>query len=188
MGGLTDFTSTSLGYVIAIVLPGFSALYAASLFTDSLGPISHEVEASAVGLGLFLILLLTAMTVGLVLGAIRWIVYEKGICRSEVLGNTGFAKLDSSERLATFRMLIDEQYRYHQFFGAISLVFPFIAIKLSLLHASHLASWQLVLASLACGAIEMILILGAKDSFARCVVRQSQLLGEDQPPGGTSPP
>jgi hypothetical protein len=41
---LTNFTSTSLGYIVAFLLPGISAIYAASLYSH---PLRHQVDKLA---------------------------------------------------------------------------------------------------------------------------------------------
>jgi hypothetical protein len=88
-----------------------------------------------------------------------------------------FTGFDDPDKLATFRMLVDELYRYHQFFGGMALVFPFIACSFGLRHAADLAEWQLVLGSLVGLAVEATLIWVAIDSLNKCIIRQGNLLG-----------
>ena len=78
---LTNFTSTSLGYVMAFLLPGISAIYAASMYSH---PLRHQVDklaSSGSGAWLFLLGLLASLIVGLLLLPIRAVVYEEVISR-----------------------------------------------------------------------------------------------------------
>ena len=55
------------------------------------------------------------------------VVYEEAICRVTRVGNLkpeDFKVLYQDGKLPAFRAAVDENYRYHQFWGAMSLIFP----------------------------------------------------------------
>src|SRR4051812_1002765 len=113
-----DLTPTVFGYVIAYLLPGLSALLVLALMFDPIADLLKSFGNAQSTVGLFFFVLLISLLLGMQLTACRWFLFEKLIYNKLALTATELSVLRSAELAASFRLLIDEAYRYHQFFGA----------------------------------------------------------------------
>lgn len=57
---------------------------------------------------------------------IRYLVFERGICRSDRLTPADFSRLADQTTYLSFRAAVDENYRYHQFWG--NMTFGLLAL------------------------------------------------------------
>src|SRR2546423_168178 len=121
---MTDVTSTSFGLIIAYLLPGLSGFYAASYWSAKVADLFGKFLTAESNGGRFLIVVLVSLVVGLELSVFRFLVFEKWICRKDCLKPDEFGALRQDALLAAFRAAVDEHYRYHQFWGAMSVVIP----------------------------------------------------------------
>jgi hypothetical protein len=173
---LTNFSSTSLGYLMAYFLPGFASLYAVSLHTRALAPIASKFAQSQAGLGLFLVATLAALGAGLIVSSARWLLFEQFICRAATSRKNALTNLKDSNVLTTFRMIVDEKYRYHQFYGAMALVVPWIAWAYCSDVATHASTRSIGLAAAAAAVLELLLVAGAVDTYSKYVTVWNQVL------------
>jgi hypothetical protein len=67
------------------------------------------------------LVLLAGLMVGLVINAIRAILFENLICRKIGYEAHFFQKIGAADRIVTFRVFVDEHLRYHQFYGGIAI-------------------------------------------------------------------
>ncbi|MGA2904439.1 MAG: hypothetical protein ABSD98_11445, partial [Candidatus Korobacteraceae bacterium] len=118
---LTDLTSTSFGYLIAFLLPGLVFFYGLGLWYPTLFPVLRASGSADVAIGPSVIFLLGCLTAGVLLAAIRWFVYERVICRSKKFDGDHFLRLSTPDKLSSFKAVVDEHYRYHQFYGSVSI-------------------------------------------------------------------
>ncbi|MFZ0796231.1 MAG: hypothetical protein WCA13_09500 [Terriglobales bacterium] len=120
---MKDVTSTSFGYLIAFLLPGIVALYGLGYWSTGV----HDYLLLKPGanpealLGPSLLFVLTALTVGLVVNAIRSWVFETLLCGDAKYAENFFARLGTGDKMLHFRVLVDEHFRYHQFYGGICI-------------------------------------------------------------------
>lgn len=125
---LTTFTSTSIGYLISLVLPGLTAIYAASFYSPTVARVLHRLTTTESSFGLFLLILLVSMTISLVLMPASDLAYSKAVNRMwrirPELTDDQRARLSKADVMQSWRALVDEQFRYFQFWGASSIVFP----------------------------------------------------------------
>jgi hypothetical protein len=144
---MKDVTSTSFGFLIAYLLPGLVALYAFSLWVD---PIQSQLKVfltANANVGLFLLVVLAAITLGLQVTAVRWVVFELVffVLFELVFGwklrlsKSDFSNLGEPGKLEAFRAATDEHYRYHQFWGGMTIVLPLL--YLGLRSSSSYSSW-----------------------------------------------
>jgi hypothetical protein len=123
---MKDLTSTPFGLIIAYLLPGVGGLYGLSYFSTELhGLLSRSFTVES-NVGLVLILACVALAVGMQVNVLRWILFQKIICRREQLGAEDFKKLGSVVKVVDFRAAVDEYYRYHQFYGGVTIVLPIL--------------------------------------------------------------
>jgi len=121
---MTDITSTSFGLTIAYLLPGLTALVSLSFWSTTVLQIFQTFLTGQSSVGLFLMVVLTALTIGLLITVVRWALFERWFCRSVRLQPADFASLGSKDKLEGFRAAVDEHYRYHQFWGGMTVALP----------------------------------------------------------------
>jgi hypothetical protein len=166
---LTTFTSTSIGYVISLVLPGMTAIFTASLYSPTIARTLHNFDATGSGFGLFLVVLLASMTVSLVLMPIADLIYARWLnallsIRSP-LTDAQRARLSDPKVLQSWRALVDEQFRFFQFWGAISIVIPFLTGGIA--RHSSASDFRLGLLAAAGALVESIVVFAAIEALRR---------------------
>jgi hypothetical protein len=120
---MKDVTSTSFGLVIAFLLPGLSALACLPFWSADSKSLLQEFVKAPNNVGLFLLVLLAGLACGLQVSVLRWVLFEKILCRKHKLDLHKFQNL-KEEKLEAFRAAADEHYRYHQFWGGTAIVLP----------------------------------------------------------------
>jgi hypothetical protein len=121
---LKDVTPSIFGLVVAYILPGLGSLFSIALFYDPASEMLGAFNRAESTVGLFFFVIVISLLLGMQLTAIRWLVFEKWIYRRIAFRPEEFAALRDEGVANTFRLLIDEAYRYHQFFGAQVFVIP----------------------------------------------------------------
>jgi hypothetical protein len=117
---MKDLTSTSFGYLIAYLLPGLFGVYGLSYWCSTVRRFVAPTFRDA-GLGPSIIFLLAVLGVGLCINAFRHLVFEQLLCRKHTFPDEVFTKLVLHNRLAAFKTVVDEHYRYHQFYGGLAV-------------------------------------------------------------------
>jgi hypothetical protein len=168
-----DVTSTSFGLVIAFLLPGIVALFSLTFWFESAADAFHTFLTAASNVGLFIFLLLGALTLGVVASAVRWIVYEKLLALTPRIYDQKLTPAESGriferDRFAAFRASIDETYRYHQFFGGMTITAPALFIGwLSSLDYDRVIGSALILGFLGVESILVVAAISARRSWLR---------------------
>lgn len=154
---MKDVTVTSFGLVIAYLLPGVTALYSLGFWFPGIHPLFQIFLTTQSNVGLFVIVVLVSLAVGLIVHGMRAVLYEYIFCKKETrFDHSHFRKLTSVGRAEAFRSLVDEMYRYHQWWGGLSIIWPFFVYgffseqKVGL--AEHLTLWT------AAGTLEIIFV------------------------------
>jgi hypothetical protein len=172
---MKDLTSTSFGYVIAFLLPGIVCVYGFTFLSDNIRSLLQPTLSGSATFISGLIALLAALTVGLLISGVRFLIFEKLLCRKHRLDAGTFERLVSSERFSVFKAVVDEHYRYHQFWGGffIALIPLYIGWLLQQGESpSHLAICSTVLPFI---AIELLAAYCAYDSYRKYVARSNDL-------------
>ena len=136
---MKDVTTTSFGLIIAYLLPGLVGLYSFTFWSSPLRSVSHTFLSAQSDLGLSLMVLAAAVVVGLQLNVLRFFFYERVLCRTKRISPQVFVKLNASTRLTAFTTVIEENFRYHQFFGSMTLLLPILYAGLLKYLNSYLA-------------------------------------------------
>jgi hypothetical protein len=121
-----DVTSTSFGLFIAFLLPGLVGLFAVSFWFPIMRSLFTTFLTAESNVGLFFLVILASVVIGLEVTVIRWVLFEELLCRPSRLRPEDFANLDSESKLTAFRACVDEHYRYHQFWGGMTIVIPIL--------------------------------------------------------------
>jgi hypothetical protein len=173
---MKDLTSTSFGYVIAFLLPGLLGLYALSYWSGGVRELLQPALKADATVGPSVILLLIALGVGLWIAAVRFFVFERFLCRKHSFPVDMFAKLTAEDKLGSFKAVVDEHYRYHQFYGgcAVALVVLYAGWVRTQVHTDR--CWRLILVTLGFLVFEGLLISTASDSFLKYISRGTTIV------------
>lgn len=127
---MADIGSTTFGFVVAYLLPGLSASIAAALWFRPIARIFEAVIAQQ-NLALGALGAALAITAGIFLTLFRALIFEEWLYKDDRLAAEEQSKLaDDEQTFRVFRSLVDGLYRYHQFWGAMVLVLPFLVAGL----------------------------------------------------------
>ena len=155
---MKDVTITSFGLVIAYLLPGLLGLYGLSFWSAALRTTFGTFMTVESNVGLFLIVVLASLMVGMFANGIRWVVCEVWCARWCQMEAAVYANLSGERKLGAYRAAIDEWYRYHQWWGGAAVVAPLCyvgwiispdASRLSPVHKAVLSSAFMALEGLA---------------------------------------
>ena len=128
---MSELSAKNFGLLIAYVLPGFVALWGISHFSPTVDSWITSSQQGAPTIGGFLYVTLASLVAGLTVSAIRWAVIDT------LHHATGlkppqweFANLD--DRLQGFHGLVENHYRYYQFYanGLVALIIAVIRTAL----------------------------------------------------------
>ena len=125
--------------------------------------------------GSFLFVFLLSLALGMQLNVIRWLLFERVICRKWRLSSEDFVTLSQDGRLTAFHTARDENFRYHQFYGAMTILVPFLAFGLmreAIVYTS-LTFWCYIVAF---GFIEFSTGFAAREAYKRYVERSRAIL------------
>ena len=181
---MKDVTSTSFGYIIAFLLPGLAALYTLGLWSETIAEILRTFLTSASNIGLFLLVTATALGLGLLVTVLRWFVFERWLCRDDSSTSADSNQLAIEGKLTAFRAATDEQYRYHQFFGGITVVLPFLYLGWLVHYWSETSVLLKLLSVLLFLIMEYGIAVGAIHAYERYVKLTEDLLRKDTPAVG----
>jgi hypothetical protein len=171
---MKDLTSTSFGYIIAFLLPGLSGLYALSYWSPGVKELLQPALRADATVGPSLILILVALGIGLFVSGLRFFMFEKFLCRAHHFPRDMFKRLAGENKLVSFRAVVDEHYRYHQFYGGC--VVSTAVLYFGWLRSNARLSSGLLWITLLFLAFEAVLIRIATDAFVRYVERGNIVL------------
>jgi hypothetical protein len=172
---MKDVTSTSFGLVIAFLLPGLACFYGLSFWSPRLREVLHKFLTADANAGLFFLVLLSALSLGLLLTPFRYYLYEYFQRQDDQLDPSEFHRLGQGEKLAAFRAAVDEHYRYHQFWGGMSLALP-IMYSGWLRDSWASSSPTIALSFLLFGVLELATGLAAYDAFKKYITRARSIM------------
>jgi hypothetical protein len=173
---MKDVTSTSFGLVIAYLLPGLMALYALSYFSAPVHSLFATFLQAQSNVGLFLLVTLAALAVGLQVSIVRSLIFQYWLCRKWSLSAEDFATLAAEGRLTAFRAAVDEHLRYHQFWGGMVVAMP-ILFGRWIFDQPTWSSDQIVLV-LTFLALEAVTVWAAWQAYVAYVERSKAILKE----------
>lgn len=181
---MKDLTSTTFGYLIGFLLPGVFGLFALSAWFPEAGVILQPVMKADASIGPSVAFLLIAVGMGMCLNAIRWLVFEKWICKAHQLPPNMFTLLTKENALTAFKSVVDEHYRYHQFYGCCAVA-AFV-LFVGWLHKNFVQDWRILWVIVGFVAVELVLGYAGADTFEKYVKRASIVL--NSPTEGVAPP
>ena len=172
-----EVSGKNFGLLIAFVLPGFVSLWGVSHFSPTLRAwllASSVASGDSASVGGFLYVTLASVVAGLTASTIRWVIVDR---LHEVTGIRRPAWDDSrlQECLGAFEALIDNHYRYYQFYANMLVVMLFLFAARLVVAGRPIAD----LDPLDCGilAVACIYWAGSRDTLRKYYSRAEVLLG-----------
>jgi hypothetical protein len=169
---MPDISSTFFGFTIAFLAPGMVGLFSLKYWFASVNQAFHTILTAKANAGLFLFVILAALVLGLVVSAIRWVLFEvilERLAKSWVgdppTEDQMEGKFDPAH-LAALRAAVDETYRYHQLYGGLAITFPALFVGWLRTHGNW-STCQLVLLWVGFTVLELLMIAGALDARRR---------------------
>lgn len=169
---MEELTARNFGLAIAYLIPGFVALC-------GVGTMSPAVHAWLVGspepsVGGFLYVTLRSAAAGMTISAVRWAIIDS------LLHRTGLSRpvWDDSklaEKLSAVEFLVENYYRYYQFYAntLVAMTFWYAAWRLS--SASHTTPFGWV--DFGVLFIGVVFLAGSRDTLRKYYERATLLLG-----------
>jgi hypothetical protein len=157
MKDIRDVTSTTFGLIIAYLLPGLTAFYSLSFFSVRIRNWFDHIFAGDASGGLILFMIFGAIVIGLQLSAVRWLIFEEIICRDCRFDATALSAISDAGRFAAYRLFMDEQLRYHQFWGAMSVAQPVLFYGWIMTQQGHtVLTWLSILLATLCEGMTIV--------------------------------
>lgn len=148
-------------------------MFAISFFAPPVHQLFLQFIEAESNVGRFLLMILCSLVVGLEVSVVRWIVFEQILCRKYKRDKSIYRHLSTDSKLSAFRAAVDEYYRYHQFWGGMAVVTPFIAWGLVSQTSKAPAHW---LAG-TFAVLEIINISGGWSAYKNYIDSANKILG-----------
>jgi len=174
---MKDITSTTFGLLIAFFLPGLACFYGLGSWSIAIKNMFDTFLTAQSNIGLFFLVFAGAVIISLELTLLRWILFELLLCKSIKFDPNDFHELGKDEKkLAAFRAVAEEHYRYHQFWGGMFFAIPVFYIGWLLQIWLTLGCLYKVSLIVALVLIEFITACGALKAFKNYITRGKQIL------------
>ena len=171
-----ELTSTSFGYVIAFILPGLLGLYGLALWFSGIDTLLKPALSPETTIGPSFFLLFCALTLGLLLSSARYFVFELWLCKAHKFPGTMFRELRKNGNLIAFTAVVEQHYRYHQFYGGCSLAMFILFPRWMCNHWSELGclkGWGFIAFF---ALFQAMVIQSARDAFIKYVTRGNEIV------------
>lgn len=179
--GVKDVTVTSFGLIIAYLLPGLIGLYGLSFWSKTLQQTFSTFLTSESNIGLFLIVVLASLAIGLLANGLRWLFFEMVFFKKHRTQSSFHKALSGERKLAAYRVVIDETYRYHQWWGGAAFVIPIGYVGWVVESWPTVSVQQQSLITILFVCLEVLCFAAASHLWVGTVVKLTNVLGE----GGT---
>jgi hypothetical protein len=174
---MKDITSTSFGLLIAFFLPGLAGFYGLAFWSPTVKNVFDTFLTAESNVGLFFLVFAGAVIIGLQVTLLRWFLFERLLCKSVHFDPSDFDPLGKDEKkLAAFRSVADEHYRYHQFWGGMFVVIPILFFGWLIQSWSTLHCFSKISSIVGFALVEIVTSYGAVIAFHNYVTRGKQIL------------
>ena len=182
---MKDLSSTSFGLLIAFFLPGLALLVSLAFFVPYIKNLFDTFLTTSSNIGLFFLVILFSLILSLIISVFRWIIFEKIFSKGYQLEPTDFARLGgSADKLLAFRAAVDENYRYHQFWGGIAFVIPIFILGLLISNWFEYSTFLIIVIIIFGFVSEFLIGKAAIVAYRNYVKRSKYILeGGDMPNG-----
>jgi hypothetical protein len=158
-----DHVARNFGLIIAYVFPGFVSLWTVSYFDDAVKAWLGRASSGSTTVGEFLLVVIASIGIGVFLNGVRCIIYDNWL--KNVLG-IGTVQKPADRKGQIPRDLIEDHYRFFQFYSSTSIAVLFGAIAW-LIRGNARVGWPLLAQAAAFLAVEGVLVFSARDSILK---------------------
>jgi len=174
---MKDVTNKNFGVIIALLLPGFVLLWGLSFSNDEVKTLleaTSKDESRTIG-GFFYVTL-ASLSAGLLLSAVRWLIVDHLLvcCCRVPKPNFSFAHLEDPTRYAIFLGVVENHYRYYQYYSntLVAIIVAFIAYLRCGDKGPSCMEWTVV------ASLLIALFFASRDSMKKYHERGKQILQE----------
>jgi len=169
---VTELSARNFGLAIAYFIPGFVALWGLAEVCDPVRVWLVGGGASGPTLGGVAYVAAASLALGMTASAIRWASIDQFHHRTGVNPpRLDFATLP--ERLDAFYALVENHYRYYQFYANMAVATAF-GLSMTVVGGERLPAW----ANAAVLGVEAVFLVASRDALRKYYERSSVLLGE----------
>lgn len=169
---MKDGLGLNFGVVIAFLLPGFILLYGFSLVDDSVESAFMYTSTHDTGVGGFLFASLASLALGLMVSAVRWLILDHIFEWMGLSKTMDFSKLSDANKYNAFMGVVENHYRYFQYYSntSISILIAWIVYVIA---KAPVIPWEQT-----CGLLIVFIALlaGAHNAFKKYHERGSAIL------------
>ena len=170
---MSELSDKNFGLLIAYVLPGFVALWGVGHFVPTVESWITSSKQNAPTIGGFLYVTLASLALGLTISAVRWAVIDNLHHKTGIRPpGLEFSTLD--DRLRGFYGLVENHYRYYQFY---SNMFVSTALVCAVEVGSGANLCQIGLPAVGFLFLELVFFAGSRDALFKYYARAERLLG-----------
>ena len=126
---MVQIAPINFGLIIAYVLPGTVGIYSLRYLSDHVNLLWQALESGQAMAGPLVVLGIASLVVGLTVSSLRVVVLEGIFYRTGVRKATiSYEKIAAAEKLELFKEMVENVYRYHQFYGNVMLSLLFFSV------------------------------------------------------------
>ena len=171
---MRDVTTHNFGLLIAYLLPGLTALWGASHFSETIRAWLGHPPTPAPTVGGFLYVTIGAVMAGLIVSTVRWLIVDRihhwtGVRRPDF----DYARLQ--QNIGAFELLVRHHYMYYKSNANIlvSVLFAYLAHRIST------GFWTTPIRGIdiACLLLALLLFLASRDNLRNYYRRVEMSLG-----------
>ncbi len=119
---MVQFAPINFGLIIAYILPGTVTVYGLRYLSPRIDALWSTLERGQIVAGPLILIGVSALAVGLILSSFRFVVLEPILYCTGVNRTTiKYDKITNTERLNLFNQMVENVYRYEQFYGNVLL-------------------------------------------------------------------
>jgi NhaP-type Na+/H+ or K+/H+ antiporter len=174
---MKDTSNWNFGVIIAFLLPGFLFIWGISYsFSDVALWLAKAGVKDSPTVGGFLYVTLSSLSIGLLISAVRWLIIDHihqwtGIKQPPMQ----FANLKDKDVFAAFQGVVENHYRYYQYYANtfIAIVFAFLIYVFCSESKPSFLIWAVMI------LIMLALFCGSRDSLGKYYDRASKILSSE---------
>ena len=171
---MRDISTSNFGLLIAYVIPGFTVMVGLGLVFPMVARWLGHPSSQLPTVGGFLYVTIGAVTIGLFLSTLRWLLIDSLHHRTGIdRPNWEFKRFPQAQKM--YDALTEYHYRYYQFYGSMVLALPILFGCGIVAGDEHFLSLLGVLGFL---CIEAIFFAGSRDTLRKYYDRLQPILGK----------
>jgi hypothetical protein len=167
----------SFGILAAFVAPGLLALWAVADEFPQLGDLVRTAATGKQDLGGFLLVIIAAIAAGLVISAVRWLTIDKLHQKLFLVAQPKFEFKNLSDRLDAFTQVVENHYRFYQFYANTLVAGVFAVVSGCIHHRLPMTPTFWILVTVCA----LALLWGSRDALEKYHVRGTAILKDKEP-------